>query len=149
MNKCVIPGTFDPIQDGHLNIIKRASKIFDQVVVAVAKSDAKGPKHSLDERVSLATEKCSDLDNVTVMSFDNLLVDFVREQGANCVIRGLRNAQDFEYESNMTAANNKMDNDFETIFMLSDPELKNISSTQIRELESMGIDPDTLTKKTD
>ena len=149
MKKCVIPGTFDPIQVGHLNIIDRASKVFDEVIVAVAASDAKEPKYSLEDRVKFAKEKCEPLENVEVKEFHNLLVDFVKEEGAQCVVRGLRNVKDFEYESNMAAANHKLSHDFETLFLLSDPELKHLSSTIIRELESLGVNPETMTKKTD
>lgn len=140
MSKCVFPGTFDPFQDGHFNIASRASKLFDEVIVAVAVSNEKGPKHSLEERLSIAKDKCSSLANVTVQSFDTLLVDFVKEQGASCVVRGLRNIEDFNYESNMAAANEKLSEGFETIFLLADPKLKDLSSTQIRELEAFGVD---------
>lgn len=149
MKKCVVPGTFDPIHEGHLAIIKRASKLFDEVVVAVAKSEEKQPKHSLDERKNLASEMCSSIGNVVVKTFDNLLVDFVRSEGADCVVKGLRNAEDFEYESGMAAVNSELSKDFETIFLITDPNLKNISSTQIRELENLGVDTSSLTKKTD
>ena len=143
-----IPGTFDPIHEGHFAIIKRASKLFDEVVVAVAESVEKNPKHSLDERKQLATEMCASLDNVEVKTFDNLLVDFVRSEGAQCVVKGLRNVQDFEYESNMAAINSQLSKEFETIFMICDPEFKEISSTQIRELENLGVDTSSLTRKT-
>lgn len=149
MRKCVVPGTFDPIHEGHFAIIKRASKLFDEVIVAVAKSSEKKPKHSLEEREKLAVDKCSSLDNVTVKTFDNLLVDFVRSEGAQCVVKGLRSVKDFEYESNMAALNSQLSKDFETIFMIADPELKEISSTQIRELESMGVDTSSLTRNSD
>ena len=149
MKKCVVPGTFDPIHEGHFAIIKRASKLFDEVIVAVAKSFEKNPKHSLDEREKLAKDMCSSLDNVTVKTFDNLLVDFVKSEGAQCVVKGLRSAKDFEYESNMAALNSQLSKDFETLFMIADPELKEISSTQIRELESMGVDTSSLTRNSD
>lgn len=149
MKKCVIPGTYDPIHEGHFAIIKRASKLFDEVIVAVAASLEKQPKYSLEDRQKFASEMCEELENVTVKTFDNLLVDFVRSEGAHCVVKGLRNVKDFEYESGMAAVNSQLSKDFETIFLMSDPELKNISSTQIRELENMGIDSKTLTRKTD
>ncbi len=140
MSKCVFPGTFDPFQDGHLNIASRASKIFDEVVIGVAVSSEKGPKHSIEDRVQIAQDKCNGLGNVTVKSFDSLLVDFVKAEGASCVVRGLRNSKDFDYESNMAAANNKLSKDIDTLFFLADPKLKDLSSTQVRELESFGID---------
>lgn len=140
MSKCIFPGTFDPFQDGHLNIVTRASKIFDEVVVGVALSQEKGPKHSIEERLQIAQDACKGLKNVTVKSFDTLLVDFVKAECASCVVRGLRNSKDFDYESNMAAANNKLSEDFDTLFFLADPKLKDLSSTQVRELESFGID---------
>ena len=149
MRKCVVPGTFDPIHDGHINIIARASKIFDCVIVAVAKSDAKHPLHPIEERLALAKEKCSTIDNVDVVSFDGLLVDFVKNQNANCVVKGIRDKKDFEYEANMEAANKKLSDGFETLYFISDPKLKELSSTQVRELEKLGINPDTLTKNID
>lgn len=147
MRKCVVPGTFDPIHAGHFAIIKRASKLFDEVVVAIAQSVEKKPKHNLEERKQLATDMCASLKNVEVKTFDNLLVDFVKSEGAQCVVKGLRNAKDFEYESNMVAINSQLSKDFETIFMITDPELKDISSSQIRELENMGIDTVSFTRK--
>lgn len=146
MSKCVIPGTFDPIHEGHINIISRSSKIFDIVVVAVAKSSEKSPKHSLDDRIKFAKEKCEAFSNVEIKSFDCLLVDFVKKEKANCVVRGLRNSDDFEYESSMLATNKMLSDDFETLFLLSDPQLKGISSTLIRELESLGVNVSDLTK---
>lgn len=145
MTKCVIPGTFDPMHSGHLSVVIRASKLFDQVVVAVAESSLKNPKYSLDERIRLAKVLCIDLTNVEVKGFSNLLVDFVKQENAICVVKGLRNQEDFEYESNMNAINKSLSKDFETVFLLSDPDKINISSTIIRELEANGIDPKQIT----
>lgn len=144
MKKCVIPGTFDPIHDGHYAIIKRASKIFDTVIVAVAKSVEKNPQHSFDERINLAKEMCAEISNVEVKGFECLLVDFVKEEKADCVVKGLRNVDDFEYESNQVAINSKLSKDFETLFMISDAQLKEMSSTMIRELESFDINTNLL-----
>lgn len=147
MNKCVIPGTFDPIHKGHFAIIERASRLFDEVVVGVAVSVDKCPTYSIEDRVTFANNMCKDLNNISVKPFDNLLVDFVKSEGANCVVKGLRNVADFEYESNMAAVNSKLSEGFETLFLLSDPELKDISSSQVRELERLGIDASSLIKK--
>lgn len=144
MKKCVIPGTFDPIHDGHFAIIKRASKIFDSVIVAVAKSAEKNPKHSFEQRINLAKDMCAEIPNVEVKGFECLLVDFVKNENADCVVKGLRNVIDFEYESNQVAINSKLSKDFETLFMISDAQLKEMSSTMIRELESFGIDTKTI-----
>lgn len=146
MNKCVIPGTFDPMHSGHLSVVQRAAKIFDYVVVAVAESSLKNPKYSLKERVDMATALCGNIDNVEVKGFSNLLVDFVKQEGAKCVVKGLRNKEDFEYESNMAAINRSLSTDFETVFLLSDPNKIHISSTIIRELEANGINPDSIKK---
>lgn len=140
MNKCVVPGTFDPITKGHLDIIKRASKIFDKVIVAVAVSVRKNPMHSIEQRCQLAIDACHDIDNVEVKSFDCLLVDFVKAEGAKCVVKGIRDAKDYEYEANMAAINKRLSEDIETVFLFSDPANINISSSQVRELESLGVD---------
>lgn len=140
MSKCIVPGTFDPITKGHLDVIKRASKLFDDVVVAIALSKKKGPKYNIDKRLQLAKQACLDIDNVVVKSFGGLLVDFAKSENATCIVKGLRNSQDFEYEANMAAINKKLSDKFETIFLMSDPKNVNISSSQVRELESMGVD---------
>lgn len=146
MNKCIIPGTFDPIHKGHLSIIKRASKIFDEVIVAIAESEQKSPKYSLKERLQKATEACEIFSNVTAKTFTCLLVDFAKQEGANCIVKGLRNAEDFEYEKNMAGANKRMSEGLETLFLISDTDTINLSSTQIRELENAGVDVSLLTK---
>ena len=142
MSKCIVPGTFDPMHRGHLNVVERASRLFDEVVVAVAASKEKKPTNPLEDRVELAKDLCKKFTNVTVKPFDCLLVDFVKKEGAKCVVKGLRNCKDFEHELSMAAFNKKLSNDFETIFLMSDPQNINISSTLIRELESFGVNVD-------
>lgn len=144
MNRCVVPGTFDPMHSGHVSVVQRAAKIFDEVVVAVAQSQSKSPKHSHEDRVRIARDLCSHIDNVVVEPFDGLLVDFVKSKNAKCVVKGLRNVDDFQDEISMATINKRLSNDFETLFLMSDPDKLDISSTRIRELESLGIDPNSL-----
>ena len=134
--KCIYPGTFDPITNGHIDVIKRARRVFDKVVVAVAKSDSKNPAFSLKERIELAKIATMSIEGVEVLGFDNLLVDFVRAQGTNVVVRGLRAVSDFEYELQIGHANARLMEDFETIYFM--PSLQNafISSSIVRSVLS-------------
>ncbi len=139
MKKALVPGTFDPITNGHLDVISRASQIFDEVVVGVAASEGKGPKgpmFSLDERVRFAREATAHLGNVTVMCFNDLLVHFAESIGANVVVKGLRAITDFEYEFQMTAANYRLNKNIETMFIMSPPEYMYLSSSIVREIAS-------------
>ncbi len=129
---CLYPGTFDPITNGHLDVIARALKIFDEVVVAVAKNEAKRPYFSLEKRKQLALMATEDIGNVRVITFDFLLVDLAKQLKINTVIRGLRAVSDFEYELQLSYANSALWNEFETIFLM--PHLQNafISSSIVR-----------------
>ena len=124
MKACIYPGTFDPITNGHIDVIKRATKIFDKVVVAVAKSESKNPLFKLDKRVKMTEIATKNLSNVSVISFDNLLVEFAKEQGINTIIRGLRAVSDFEYELQIGYANATLWDEIETIYLM--PSLKNV-----------------------
>ena len=132
MKSCIYPGTFDPVTNGHLDVIKRAIKIFDEVVVAVAASESKKPLFSLQERVKMAKISTANLKNVEVVGFDNLLVDFAKSRGINVVIRGLRAVSDFEYELQIGYANAALWDEFETVYLM--PSLNNafISSSIVR-----------------
>ena len=134
MKKALVPGTFDPVTKGHLDVIERAAKIFNEVVVAVAASENKKPLFDLDTRASLAKQACAHMNNVTVVTFDDLLVDVVKRQGAHIVVKGLRAVTDFEYEFQLTALNYKMDSSLETFFIMSPPNYMYLSSSVVREI---------------
>lgn len=139
MPKAVYPGSFDPVTKGHLDLIMRASRIFEQVIVGVLENKAKMPLFSAEERVKMLEEVLSDCDNVRVLSFEGLLTDFVHMVGADTVLRGLRGVSDFDYESQMAAVNQDLGS-VETIFMMAEPEYSYISSSAVRELASYGKD---------
>lgn len=140
MKRALTPGTFDPITVGHLDVITRAAQLVDEVVVAVAVSAKKRPLLSLDERVALAREATAHLPNVTVEPFDELLVDFAHRMGAQAVVKGLRAITDFEYEFQMTALNYQLDQELETLFIMSTPQHMYLSSSIVREIASLGGD---------
>lgn len=137
MKKAIVPGTFDPITNGHLDVIKRASKIFDEVVVAVALSAKKNTLFPLEKRVEMAKEAVSGLPNATAIGFDGLLTDLAWEQNAHCLVKGLRAITDFEYEFQMAAMNWQLHRNVETCFIMSPPEYMFLSSSIVRELASM------------
>ena len=134
MKTCIYPGTFDPITNGHVDIIKRALGLFDKVFVAVAKSESKNPKFELDFRIEMVKTALKDIKNVEVLGFDNLLVDFAKSLNTKFVIRGLRAVSDFEYELQMGYANNSLWSEFESVYLM--PSLKNafISSSIVRSI---------------
>lgn len=136
----VYPGTFDPITLGHFDVAERASQMFDRVVLAVAASERKDPAFSLEERLGLAKLALKPLENVTVIEFSGLLVDFVRSQGARVVIRGLRAIGDFEYEVQLANLNRKMAPDIETVFIAASQEYAFLSSSMVREISLYGGD---------
>ena len=132
INRVIVPGTFDPITFGHIDVIRRARRIFPSVIVAVAESQGKngvGTTFMLDERVALAREALGDIDGVEVLPFTGLLVDFAREQGAGAVVKGLRAMTDFEYELQQADLNYRLDNELESIFVMSAPQYGYISSS--------------------
>lgn len=140
MRKVVYPGTFDPITNGHIDLVERACRLFDHVVVAIAVSTRKEPLFSLEERVDLARNTLAHLDNVEVCGFDNLLVDFVRDKGAQAVLRGLRAVSDFEYEFQLANMNRALAPDMESLFLTPAEHLSYISSSIVREIAFMGGD---------
>jgi len=136
----IVPGTFDPVTSGHLDIIERAAALFDELVVGVACSKTKngGPLFSVDERVSLIEEATSHLSNVSVRSFDTLLVAFADEVGASVIVKGLRAMTDFEREFQMAALNWRLDADVETMFIMAIPEYMFLSSSAVKEIARHG-----------
>ena len=136
MRRALVPGTFDPITNGHIDVIARASQMFDEVIVGVAKSDKKRPLFTLEERVALANEATAHLDNVSVVGFDDLLVHFAEEIDCRFVVKGLRAITDFEYEFQMTAANYRLNDSIETVFIMSPPQYMYLSSSIVREIAS-------------
>ncbi|NQT47036.1 MAG: pantetheine-phosphate adenylyltransferase [Candidatus Omnitrophica bacterium] len=138
--KAVYPGTFDPITNGHIDLIKRAARIFEEVTVAVAYSKDKEPLFSVKERVEMLKKVTKGLKNVEVDSFDGLAVDYVIRKKANVIIRGLRMISDFEYEFQMALTNRKLRPEVETIFLMPHENYSYLSSKLIKEASSLGAD---------
>jgi len=134
MKSAIYPGTFDPITNGHLDIIKRASKMFEKIYVAVALSPSKKPMFELSTRIDMAREATKDLDNVEVVGFDKLLVDLSNELDANIIVRGLRAVSDFEYELQMGYANASLKPDLETIYLMPNLNHAFVSSSVVRSI---------------
>ncbi len=136
----IYPGTFDPITSGHVDIVARASKIFDRVIVAIAINPNKAPTFSLNERVDLATQSLQGIENIKVCGFEGLLVDVAKQQQADVIIRGLRAPSDFEHEFQLASMNRKMEPDVETLFLTPAEQYSYISSSLVREIASLGGD---------
>ncbi len=147
MKKVIYPGTFDPITNGHLDIIKRASSIFDKIVVAVANNKSKKSMFSLETRVKMVTLATQSISNIEVKEFNSLLVDFAKSENSKIIIRGLRAVSDFEYELQMSYANQSLDNKIDTIYLM--PTLNNafISSSIVRNILSYNGDVSHLVPK--
>jgi pantetheine-phosphate adenylyltransferase len=140
MKTVVYPGTFNPITNGHTDLVKRASRIFDRVIVAIGSSSQKATEVSLDLRVELAREVLANIPNVEVCSFTGLLTSFVKSRDANLILRGLRTVADFEYEFQLVGMNRVLDPSIETVFLAPAEHLAYISSTLVREIASLGGD---------
>ncbi|OXM84625.1 pantetheine-phosphate adenylyltransferase [Paenibacillus rigui] len=130
----VYPGSFDPVTNGHLDIIHRASKVFDKLVVAVLNNSSKNPLFSVEERVELLRRVTSDLPNVEIDSFRDLLVNYMKQKNAHLIVRGLRAVTDFEYELQLASMNRKLDDNIETFFMTSTPQYSYLSSSIVKEI---------------
>lgn len=140
MNIAIYPGSFDPITNGHLDMIIRSSKLFDKVIVLIANNPNKVCRFSLTSRVRMIKEATKDISNVEVDSFDGLTVDYAKEHNAKAIIRGLRVVSDFEYEWSYAAANEFINKDIEMVFLMAHKELTFISSSTIDELYRSGVD---------
>lgn len=136
----IYPGTFDPITNGHIDLVERASKIFDEVVVAIAESPSKKPFFSVTERLVLARKALSHINNIEVQGFSGLLIDYMRKNSSRIVIRGLRAVTDFEYEFQLAAMNRQLDNEIETLFLTPTENYTFVSATLVKEIASLGGD---------
>ena len=150
MQRAVYPGTFDPMTMGHVDLVKRASKLFDSVIIAIASSESKKPMFSLEERIEIGNKIFADDPKVEVVGFSGLLVNFAKDNDANILIRGLRVVADFEYEFQLANMNRAMSPDIESVFLTPKEEYSYISSSLVKEIATMGgdvtrfVDPVTL-----
>ena len=141
MKRTVIyPGSFDPVTLGHLQVIRRAAKMFDKVIVAVLINSSKTPTFSVDERMDLLRQVTADLENVEIAGFDGLLAEYARERGVNAIVKGLRAVSDFEYEFQMALINRKLNPELDTVFLASDSSYTYLSSSAVKNVASHGGD---------
>ena len=140
----VYPGTFDPVTNGHIDLVERSLRIFDAVLVAVAENPKKTPLFSLEERIAMFKKVTAKYKNVVIEGFDGLLVDYVKQKKAVGIIRGLRAVSDFEYEMQMALMNRRLDSDIETVFLMPSEEYSFITSTIVKEAASYGGDVSSL-----
>lgn len=136
----IYPGTFDPVTKGHTDLVERAALVFDRVIVAIAESPHKAPLFDLEKRISMARNELTGLDNVEVVGFDTLLIQFAAECGANVLVRGLRAVSDFEYEFQLASMNRHLNEHIETLFMTPDEKYSFISSTLVKEVARLDGD---------
>ncbi len=134
MKTAICPGSFDPVTLGHMDIITRASKIFDKVIVAVLINPDKNPVFSVEERISLLNRVLKGFDNIEVLSFDGLLADYAKHKGATVIVRGLREVSDFEYEFQMSLINRKLNPDLDTVFLTTSLENMYLSSSVVKDI---------------
>ena len=142
-NTAIYPGSFDPITNGHVDLIHRASKLFDEVIVAITQNVNKVGFLNIEERALAANNAVSSLNNIRVLNFDSLLVDFAKKHNAQIIIRGLRAVSDFEYEFQLSGMNKRLNPHIETLFMTPSEKFANISSSLVREIFLLGGDIDT------
>ena len=140
MMRAIYPGSFDPVTNGHIDIIERAARISDELIVGVLQNKAKTPLFSVEERVIMLGEVTKNLKNVRVVPFEGLLIDFAKQMDAQVIIRGLRAITDFEYELQMSQTNRKLNSDVETLFLTTSLDYSYLSSTTVKEVASFGGD---------
>jgi pantetheine-phosphate adenylyltransferase len=140
MKIAIYPGTFDPFTNGHLDIVQRAAALFDEVIITIARNSSKKPLFSADERIDMVKEATSSLENVSVDSFEGLLVNYAKQKNANVIIRGLRMISDFEYEFQMALMNRKLADEIATVFLMPDEKYTYLSSSIVREIAQLGGD---------
>lgn len=145
--KAIYPGSFDPVTNGHLDLIARAAKIFDHLVVAILRNSSKNPLFTVEERVAMLSEGTAEFGNVSISTFDGLLVDFAREQRAQAVVRGIRAISDYEYEFQMALMNRRLSPDLETIFLMPDAKYSFVSSRLVKDVFRLGGSVDGLVPK--
>ena len=140
MSKVIYPGTFDPITNGHTDLIVRARRIFDEIIVAIAANPSKKPVFTVDERIAMVKQVCEEISGIEVMGFDGLLIDFVKEQNAQVVMRGLRAVSDFEFEFQLASANRRLNPDVETVFLTPSENHTFTSASLVKEIANYGGD---------
>ena len=138
MIRAIYPGSFDPVTLGHLDIIQRAARNCDELIVGVLNNKSKSPLFTVEERVAMLKDVVRNIPNVRIMAFSGLLVDFAREQGAHCIIRGLRAITDFEYELQMAQTNSILNKEIDTMFLTASNDYSYLSSTTVKEIASFG-----------
>ena len=140
MIRAIYPGSFDPVTLGHLDVIQRAARNCDELIVGVLNNKSKSPLFTVEERVAMLKDVVRNIPNVRIMAFSGLLVDFAREQGAHCIIRGLRAITDFEYELQMAQTNSILNKEIDTMFLTASNDYSYLSSTTVKEIASFGGD---------
>ena len=140
MKKAIYPGSFDPVTKGHVDIIVRAAGIFDELVIGVLKNSSKNPLFTPEERVEMLKGVLKDIPNITIKSFDGLLIDFAHQEGAHVIVRGLRAVTDFDYELQLAQTNNVVSPDIETVFLATNLKYSYLSSSVVKEIASYGGD---------
>lgn len=142
MSLAIYPGSFDPITKGHIDVLKKAVKIFDKVIIAVSINPAKNAMFSIEERIDMIKQSIEEMKNVEVDSFDGLTAEYARKKGAKAIIRGLRAVSDFEYEMQMAQMNNSLYDEIETVFLVPKSKYNFISSSIVKEVSKLGGDID-------